>query len=295
MINFCLQEMLFAPSTHSQIHAERKPSMSKNQKLLELERLLNKRKPLAVAFSGGVDSTFLLAVAARILSGEVMAVTVASPLFPGREKAAAIELADRLNVRHLVLEHSDMSLTPFKDNPKDRCYICKKAFFGQIIEKLRELDVPFLAHGANLDDHDDYRPGLKAAQELQILSPLVEAGLTKSDIRSLSRDMGLPTWNKPSMACLATRIPYGTHITPDILSKIEAAEDALYALGFEGARVRYHGPVARIEFRSEDLSRTLASGTRQEIIRRVRSAGFDHVAVDLEGYTQGSMNRAILP
>lgn len=269
--------------------------MSENRKLQELESVLKARKPLAVAFSGGVDSTFLLAAAARVLSSEVIAVTVASPLFPEREKAAAIELANRLDVRHLVLEHSDAALKPFKNNPKERCYICKKAFFGRILEKLRELNVPFLAHGANMDDHDDYRPGLKAAEELEILSPLVEAGLTKSDVRSLSREMGLPTWDKPSMACLATRIPYGTPMTPDILRMVEVAEDAMYALGFEGARVRYHGPVARIEFQPQDLSRALTPGTRQEIIRRIRSAGFDHVAVDLEGYTQGSMNRAILP
>lgn len=268
--------------------------MSEKDKLRQLEQILKEKRPLAVAFSGGVDSTFLLAVAARTLGSQVMAVTVDSPLYPRREKQAAIEIADRLGVRHLILEHSDASLSAFRDNPKDRCYTCKKTFFSRILEKLRDLGIAHLAHGANLDDHDDYRPGHKAAEELRVLAPLAKAGLTKSEIRSLSRSMGLATWNKPSMACLATRIPYGTTLTIDILRQVEAAESALSGLGFEGTRVRYHGPVARIELQPEDLEKALAPGTREEIVRRVRAAGFDHATLDLEGYRQGSMNRSIL-
>lgn len=248
---------------------------------------------LAVAFSGGVDSTLLLAVAREALGDRVTAVTVDSPLHARREIREALQTAQALGVRHAVVPLSDVAPPELIANPPDRCYLCKKFIFAAIIRTAASMGVARVAHGANLDDLGDYRPGQRAAEELGVLAPLVDAGLAKADIRALARRMRLPTWNKPAMACLASRIPYGRPLTPEVLRMVESAEEALQNLGFDGCRVRHHGPVARIEVARRDLKKAMHPTLRAEILERLKTIGFEHVAVDLEGYVPGSLNREL--
>lgn len=246
---------------------------------------------LVVAFSGGVDSTYLLAVAVESLAEKVIALSAQAPIHSRREKASAIETASRLRVSHFFVETRPLELPEFVANSPERCYHCKKHLFSLLWEKARALGFTMLAHGANLDDADDYRPGAAAASELNVRSPLVEAGMTKADIRRLSRKRGLPTWDKPAMACLATRIAYGEPITPELLQMIEAAEDFLFDLGLRGCRVRRHGPIARIEVPQEFISELLRPHMRLAVLDGFKKLGFTFVTVDLQGYVQGSMNR----
>jgi pyridinium-3,5-biscarboxylic acid mononucleotide sulfurtransferase len=246
---------------------------------------------LAVAFSGGVDSTYLLAVAHQILGRKVIAVTADSPIYPSREKNAATDIATRLGVRHIVIQSRELEDPEFLANKRNRCYVCKKRLFEDIFEIARKESIATVVHGANADDHQDFRPGFAAARELGVLAPLVDAGLTKEDIRRLSREMGLPTWQKPAMACLATRIPYDTRISVDALEMIDRAENIVVQLGFAVCRVRHHGSVARIEVAPSDMEKILDDDIRSSLIRELRQLGFPHVAIDLEGYVQGSMNR----
>jgi uncharacterized protein len=248
---------------------------------------------LVVAFSGGVDSTFLLATAKEALEDRVTAVTADSRIHSRREIQEALDTAKRLGVRHVMLPLAEMTAPEFVANPPERCYHCKQLVFGEIMRIAAQMGAQRVAHGVNLDDLDDYRPGLKAAAEMGVAAPLVEAGLTKADIRALSRQMGLPTWNKPSMACLASRIPYGRPITAQALKMVEASEELLFDMGFSGCRVRHHGEVARIETAVRDLSKALRPELRPRIIEGLKTIGFKHVAVDLEGYVSGSLNRAI--
>jgi pyridinium-3,5-biscarboxylic acid mononucleotide sulfurtransferase len=260
-----------------------------------LRAVLRRCRPLAVAFSGGVDSTFLVAAAVEVLGEGVTAFTVHAPIHSRREVAQAVDTAVRLGVRHVVIPFDEMDAPEFTANPPNRCYVCKRILFGEILRRTAALGLPHLAHGVNLDDLADYRPGLKAAEEMGVLAPLVEAGLTKADIRELSRAMGLSTWDKPSMACLASRIPYGSPITAAVLQMVETAEEALQDLGFAGCRVRHHGDIARIEVPVRDVERLARAETRQAVVARLRAIGFTHVTLDLEGYTQGSLNRMLNP
>jgi len=262
----------------------------KKRRLIEI---LESCSTLAVAFSGGVDSTFLLAAAREALGDGVAAVTVDSPIHSRREIREARAIAKALGVRHVVVPFGDIMAPGFVSNPPERCYTCKQLIFAEIIRVATSLKISRVAHGVNMDDLEDYRPGLKAAEEMGVTSPLAEAGLTKADIRALSRKMQLPTWNKPSMACLASRIPYNQPITREALMMVEMAEESLLHLGFDGSRVRHHGSVARIEVAPGDLQKTLGKEMRTEILKRLKQIGFTHVAVDLEGYVQGSLNRAI--
>ncbi len=246
---------------------------------------------LVVAFSGGVDSSFLLAVACQAVAGRVVAITAESPVHPVREKKAAAEFARRLGVEHLIVPSGEMQLPAFVANPQDRCYICKKHVMAQILDIASQMGISRVAHGANLDDLGDYRPGLKAAEEMAVAAPLVDAGLGKDDIRRFSRAMNLNTWNKPSMACLASRIPYGTPITRSALDMVERAEDVILGLGFRTCRVRHHGLTARIEVDSRDMQLLFEQDLREKIVVELKRIGFSHVAADLEGYVQGSMNR----
>lgn len=248
---------------------------------------------ILVAFSAGVDSTFLLATARRATGKTVLAVTVDTPFIPRRELAAAKSIADRLGVPHVVLPLGIFDNQEIIANTKERCYHCKKTICSALRRLADEWGIETLVHGANLDDQGDYRPGLRAASEMGVVSPLVAAGLTKSDIRLLSREMNLETWQKPAMACLATRIPYGTPITQAALNRIEEAEEVLRHLGFETCRVRHHGHVARIEVAPEALRTVLSDGIRNDIIRLFRKIGYLHITLDLEGYCPGRMNRAI--
>jgi uncharacterized protein len=267
------------------------PSRAKKKK--RLMAILKAYESLVVAFSGGVDSTFLLAATQEALGDRVTAVTADSPIHSRREIREALETAKALGVKHIVVPFAEMTAPGFAANPPDRCYSCKQIIFSEIIRIAASMGVERVAHGVNLDDLGDYRPGLKAAEEMGVVAPLADAGLSKADIRALSRRMGLATWNKPSMACLASRIPYGRPITPGVLKMVEAAEEILQGLGFSGCRVRHHGDVARIEMAARDVSRAARSAVRSQILKGLKDIGFTHVAVDLEGYVQGSLNRAL--
>jgi uncharacterized protein len=270
---------------------EAKSGLTKKKQ--RLESILEACGALTVAFSGGVDSTFLLAVAKEVLGEHVLAVTATSAIHPRTESLAAAEIARTLDVAHRMVSSREMELPEFVANPSNRCYVCKRHVMAEVIRIAAEMGIAHVAHGANVDDLGDVRPGLKAAEELGLLAPLVEAGLTKAEIRTLSRRMGLATWNKPSMACLASRIPYGTVITPENLRMVEAAEDFLHGLGLAGCRVRHHGAVARIELAQKDLKKALTEPVRTAIVRRMREIGFQYAAVDLEGYVMGSLNRVL--
>ncbi len=254
-----------------------------------LEQL--KRLPsLAVAFSGGVDSTLLLSMAVEALGDRVLAVTAFSPIHSRSEIADAIGLAGQIGCRHLLLRSLEMERAEFLRNPADRCYICKQGLLHQISAAAARRGFSRLAHGANVDDLEDFRPGMRAAEESGVLAPLAAAGMTKRMIRQLARERGLANWDRPAMACLATRIPHGTPITPALLDRIASAEECLRQHGFVGFRVRSHGDVARIECRPDDFGRMLDPSLRSQIVRRFKAVGFRYIAVDLEGYRQGSMN-----
>lgn len=258
-----------------------------------LIKMLKGYNSILVAFSAGVDSTFLLAAARWASEKTVVAVTVDTPFLPRRELAAAKSTADRLGVPHVVLPLGIFDNEEIIANTEERCYHCKKTICSALRRLADEWEIETLVHGANLDDQGDYRPGLRAASEMGVISPLMAAGLTKSDIRILSREMNLETWRKPAMACLATRIPYGTPITRAALDQIEEAEEVLQHLGFETCRVRHHGNVARIEVASEAIETVLRDDIRKDIIRLFRKIGYLHITIDLEGYSPGRMNREI--
>jgi pyridinium-3,5-biscarboxylic acid mononucleotide sulfurtransferase len=261
------------------------------QKQERLDSILKKYKSLGVAFSGGVDSTLLLAAAQRQLGDKVVAFTAESPVNPNGEKEAAVEIALALGVRHVLFSSHEMDDPEFRGNPIDRCYHCKTDLFKTMWAEAKALGIESLAHGANMDDLSDYRPGFKAAQEMGVDAPLNEAGLTKADIRGLAKRLRLSNWDRPAMACLASRIPYGTPIDTATLSRIDKAERFIRGLGVAFCRVRAHGSVARIEIDPLDLVRFVQSGTRQELVKKLRELGFAHIALDLEGYSSGKMNR----
>jgi len=248
---------------------------------------------LVVAFSGGLDSVLLLAVAHDVLGDRMLAVTAVSPIYPRRERAAAEALARALGVRFLQIETGDVARADFAANPPERCYLCKRELFGKLREIARKEKMAYVADGANADDLNDYRPGMRAARELGVVSPLVEAGLTKEDIRALSKRLGLATWDKASSACLASRIPYGEPITREKLAMIEAAEEFLEALGFRQVRVRHHGNVARIEVAPDEIERLASAAVRERVVHKLREIGYHYVCLDAEGYRTGSLNEVL--
>jgi uncharacterized protein len=262
-------------------------------KAKNLEEILSGYPDLIVAFSGGVDSTLLLFVAHRVLNERVLAVTARSPVHPEREVRFAEEFAAALGIRHMVVDSREMQQADFRANRADRCYVCKRNLLADLLEIGRRRGMIHVVHGANLDDLGDYRPGMNAAREMGVTAPLVEAGLSKDEIRQLSRQFDLPTWNKPSMACLATRVPHGTPIREETLKVIDAAEDYILSLGASTVRVRHHGDMARIELSLADIGWILDPPTRLAITNRLKDLGFHYVTLDLEGYTSGSMNRSV--
>lgn len=244
----------------------------------------------AIAFSGGVDSTFLLKTAYDAMGDDVLAIIGKTVSVPNREYLEAVSFCRSLGVQHTVIGVDQMSIEGFADNPPERCYLCKKALFTAFLKGAASRGFGCVAEGSNMDDLGDYRPGLKALSELGIRSPLREAGLTKADIRALSRELDLPTWNKPSFACLATRIPCGEEITEEKLHMVEEAEECLFDLGFTQVRVRHHGEIARIEVVKEEMTKLLESDVAMIVTGRLREIGFRYITVDLDGYRTGSTN-----
>lgn len=260
------------------------------EKLEKLRRLLAGYGSLAVAYSGGLDSSFLLKVATDVLGPKAIGVTARSSTYPEREYSESIEFARGIGARQVVIESEELDIEGFTSNPPRRCYFCKKELFTKLQQVARKEGIEYIADGSNADDIHDFRPGMEAAAELGVVSPLKETGLTKEDIRVLSKQMELSTWDKPAFACLSSRFPYGHEITSAKLQMVAAAEDFLRELGFRQMRVRHHGDIARIEVPQADIATISAPAMRQKVTAKLRQIGYHYVTIDLEGYRTGSMN-----
>lgn len=269
--------------------------MDKNleEKLEYFNQYIKQLGSIAVAFSGGVDSAFLLKAAYDVLGSSVIAVTIHSCIFPEREHLEAEEFCRKYGIRQVICEADVFSIEGFERNPQNRCYLCKRSMMEQIIKTAKEKEILYVAEGSNLDDDGDYRPGHQAVRELGIKSPLREAGMTKADVRALSRQMGLPTWEKPSFACLASRFVYGEMITPEKLVMADRAEQLLMDHGFRQVRVRVHGSMARIEVLPEEFELLMRQEIRENIVNKLLEYGFTYVTLDLKGYRTGSMNEIL--
>ena len=266
------------------------------QALKKQDRLVEYLKELgsvAVAFSGGVDSTYLLKVAHDTLGDKVIAVTARSCSFPERELKEATAFCEKEGIRHYVCESEELDIEGFSHNPKNRCYICKHELFEKIIGITKENDIRYVAEGSNMDDNGDYRPGLQAVAELGVTSPLRHSELYKEDIRILSRELGLPTWDKQSFACLSSRFVYGEEITREKLGMVDKAEQLLLDLGFHQVRVRIHGMIARIEVMPDEFEKLIRKENRERIVKEFKTYGFTYVTMDLSGYRTGSMNETL--
>ena len=258
------------------------------EKFLRLKKILQGYGSVAVAFSSGVDSTFLLKVAHDVLGDRAIAITATSEFFPVRESAEAENFCEREGIKQIFLHEKILDVDGIENNPVDRCYLCKKNLFAKIKALAAENKISYVAEGSNMDDLGDYRPGMKAIAELEIKSPLREAELYKSEIRELSKKLNLPTANKPSFACLASRFVYGEKITAEKLAQVERAEEFLLKNNFKQFRVRIHGNLARIEILPTDFEKIFP--LREELVSSFKNFGFDYVALDLQGYKTGSMN-----
>lgn len=259
------------------------------QKFKQLKENLASLSGAVVAFSGGVDSTFLLAVASEVLGEQVLAITATSETYPERELIEARSLAGQIGARHLEVISEELDIPEFQHNPRNRCYYCKKELFAKLRSIADEKGLPHVLDGTNIDDLGDHRPGRQAAAECGVISPLEQVGLTKQEIRQLSNQLGLPTWDKPAYACLSSRFPYGTAITIERVRQVGHAEELLHTLGFRILRVRYHGDVARLELGPEEFYKAVGS-LKEQVIQVIKQAGFTYVSVDLENYRAGSMN-----
>ncbi|ACN14901.1 ATP-utilizing protein of the PP-loop superfamily [Desulforapulum autotrophicum HRM2] len=269
-----------------------------SDKLKNLVHSLKAYGKIAIAFSGGVDSAFLAAVA-KDTCGSSVAITVKSAFQSGQEAYNAVCMAEAIGIRHVVVQADVLGNSRIVKNTSERCYFCKKMIFSLLTDRADELGLKTIVHGANVDDLADYRPGLRAAREMGVIAPLLDAGLTKNEIRDLSRRAGLKTWNMDAQSCLATRIPYGDTITLEKLEMVENGERVLGALGFSGARVRFHGAVARIELKSQavgqglEMNKISEEKLRQTVVESFKKIGFKYICLDLEGYVMGSMNRSL--
>lgn len=262
-------------------------------KYKRLKGILEEMGSVLVAFSGGVDSSFLLKTAHEVLRDEVFAVIASSETYPEKEKEEAIKIAQYLNVRYKIIRTLELENPDFVNNSPQRCYFCKRVLFSRLKEIAEDEGISCVIDGANLEDTGDYRPGSIAAEELGIRSPLKEARFIKSEIRELSKQLGLPTWNKPSMACLASRFPYYMRIDMKSLKRVSQAEDFLRALGFSQIRVRHHGQIARIEIEPKEFPEIMEKGVREKINKTLKKLGYTYITIDLAGYRTGSMNEPL--
>lgn len=272
---------------------EEASELTSEGKLNRLKGILTEMQSVLVAYSGGVDSAFVMKVANDVLGDKVLAVTASSSVYPSEEIEQAKALAQSLKVRHKIIETREMTNPKFVNNPKDRCYWCKEELFSKLIGIAKDNNLRYVLDGTNFDDLDDFRPGMKVAEELGVRSPLKEAMINKQDIRSLGKEMGLPIWSKPSLACFGSRFPYGTRITEENLKKVDKAERFLRNSGLTQVRVRHHDKIARIEVMEDDIPKLLEEGLRRKLISYLKKLGYSYVTVDLEGYRTGSMNEVL--
>ena len=260
-------------------------------KLEQLKNDIEEMKSVAIAYSGGVDSTFLLKVAHDVLGENAIAVTATSSTYPGRELEQAKQFTKSIGIKHVIINSEETEIDNFSKNPNNRFYYCKKELFSKIKQIANEKHFNYVLDGSNVDDATDYRPGTKAMNELGVVSPLRDVGLTKKEIRELSQEMNLDTWDKPAFACLASRFPYGVKITKSRLEQVEKAESFLHSLRVKQFRVRYHNEIAKIEVLKDDFQTILNHS--DEIIKRFKELGFKYVTLDIEGYRMGSMNEVL--
>ena len=269
--------------------------MTLTQKRNTLAAHLKELKSVVVAFSGGVDSALVLAMSLSVLGKKnTLAVTAQSESLAERELTAAKKLAESLGAKHLILRTNEMDSPEYRANPINRCYHCKSELYSKLVVIAGERNIAHIVNGINRDDLGDHRPGIVAAREFDVKSPLAQAGFVKTDIRELSRQIGLAVWEKPAMPCLSSRIPYGEPVSPEKLSMIERAEDLLFSLGFTELRVRHHGDIARIELKNSDMPRALTESVSSTIQERFKQIGFKYVTLDLEGFRSGRLNEGLI-
>jgi len=263
------------------------------EKLARLKDILQDMGSVLVAYSGGVDSTFLAVTAHEVLGKNSLAVFAASPVAPPMEKEEAGDLAHNVGLRFKIIESNEMSNPDFVANPPERCYYCKRELYSELKPIAKAEGLKWIADGTNADDLSDFRPGRKASAEAGIRSPLLEAGLTKTEIRQLSHAKSLPTWDRPASPCMASRIPYGIPVTAETLNKIARGEQYLHSLGLRQLRLRHHGDIARIELDPEDMAKIITPEIRQDIVTHLKALGYKYVALDLTGYRIGSLNEVL--
>jgi pyridinium-3,5-biscarboxylic acid mononucleotide sulfurtransferase len=268
--------------------------MELENKLSKLKELLKSLESVAIAYSGGVDSTFLLKVAYDVLGDKAIAVTAKSSTYPEREFNEAKAYIEKLGAKHIVIVSEELEIEGFAKNPTNRCYFCKSELFTKVREVANQHGINAVLDGSNFDDIGDYRPGMQAARELGVVSPLKQVEMTKKDIRELSKQMGVPTWNKQAFACLSSRFPYGNEITAPKLKMVEKAEQYLMDLGFTQLRVRHHGEIARIEVAAEDRVKFFDTELMDKVVKEFKVYGFKYVALDMQGYRTGSMNEVLI-
>ncbi|MBE3100739.1 MAG: ATP-dependent sacrificial sulfur transferase LarE [Firmicutes bacterium] len=267
--------------------------MNAEQKYQQLQTIIKDLGSIAVAFSGGVDSTFLIKVAYDVLGNKAIAVTATSSTYPQREFSEACEYAKGMGIEHIVISSEELDIEGFAKNPKNRCYYCKKELFTKVWKVAKEKGIEYVADGSNIDDVGDYRPGMEAAKELKVVSPLKMAEMTKDDIREISKKLGLPTWDKPAFACLSSRFPYGNEITSDKLKMVDQAEEFLLGLGFRQVRVRHHDEIARIEVSPSERKKFFNEELMDQVAKRFKEIGFTYAALEMAGYRTGSMNEVL--